>query len=74
MRRGEILLDLSILDGWDSELERMNAGKEGEQYVYPDVFIRRLDAAQMEGETWIPQDPHSRRREEEEDLGVGGDR
>lgn len=42
MRRGEILLDLSILDGWDSELEKMNAGKEGEQYVYPDVFIRLL--------------------------------
>ena len=42
MRRGEILLDLRILDGWDSELEKMNKGKEGEQYVYPDVFIRLL--------------------------------
>jgi hypothetical protein len=42
VRRGVILLDLSILDGWDSELERMNSGKEGEQYVYPDVFTRLL--------------------------------
>ena len=42
MRCGEILLDLRILDGWGSELEKMNAGKEGEQYVYPDVFIRLL--------------------------------
>lgn len=29
VRRGEILLDLRILDRWDSELERMNKGKEG---------------------------------------------
>lgn len=42
MKRGEILLDLRILDRWDSELERMNAGKEGGQYVYPEIFIRLL--------------------------------
>ena len=42
MRRGEILLDLRILDRWDSELERMNAGKEGGRYVYPEVFVRLL--------------------------------
>ena len=42
MKRGEILLDLRILDRWDSELEKMNKGKEGEQYVYPEIFIRFL--------------------------------
>ena len=42
MKRGEILLDLRILDRWDSELERMNRGKEGGQYVYPEIFIRLL--------------------------------
>ena len=42
MKRGEILLDLRILDGWGSELERMNAGKEGGRYVYPEIFIKLL--------------------------------
>jgi hypothetical protein len=42
VKRGEILLDLRILDSWDSELERMNAGKEGGRYVYPEIFVRLL--------------------------------
>jgi len=42
VKRGEILLDLRILDGWGFELERMNAGKEGGRYVYPDIFIKLL--------------------------------
>ena len=42
MKRGEILLDLRILDKWDSELERMNSGKEGGRFVYPEVFVRLL--------------------------------
>jgi len=42
VRRGEILLDLRILDRWKVELERMNAGKEGGRYVYPEVFIKLL--------------------------------
>jgi hypothetical protein len=42
VRRGEILLDLRIVDAWDSELERMNAGKEGGQYAYPELFIKLL--------------------------------
>jgi hypothetical protein len=29
VKRGEILLDLRILDRWNDELERINAGKEG---------------------------------------------
>jgi hypothetical protein len=35
VKRGEILLDLRILDRWNSELEGMNKGKEGGRYVYP---------------------------------------
>src|SRR3989304_6699676 len=42
VKRGEILLDLRILDRWDSELEEMNARKEGGRYVYPEIFVRLL--------------------------------
>jgi len=42
VKREEILLDLRILDRWKVELERMNRGKEGGQYVYPEVFIKLL--------------------------------
>jgi hypothetical protein len=42
VRRGEILLDLRILDRWNDELKGMNAGKEGGRYVYPQVFVRLL--------------------------------
>ena len=47
VKRGEILLDLRILERWDSELERMNAGKEGGRYVYPEIFIRLLGYMRM---------------------------
>ena len=30
VRRGEIILDFGIIDGWYDELERMNQGKRGE--------------------------------------------
>jgi len=40
VRRGELLLDLSFLDGWEEELEGMNAGKEGRRYRYPGVLIQ----------------------------------
>jgi hypothetical protein len=42
VKRGEILLDLRILDRWDSELDAMNQGKEGGRYVYPEIFVRLL--------------------------------
>ena len=42
VKRGEILLDLRILDRWDDELDSMNKGKEGGQYVYPEIFVRLL--------------------------------
>jgi len=42
VKRGEILLDLRILDRWDSELDVMNQGKEGGRFVYPEIFVRLL--------------------------------
>jgi hypothetical protein len=42
VKRGEILVDLRILDRWDSELKRMNKGKEGGRYFYPEIFVRLL--------------------------------
>jgi hypothetical protein len=42
IRRGEILLDFDVIDSWDSELEKMNQGKEGRKFVYPDSFIKLL--------------------------------
>jgi hypothetical protein len=38
--RGEILLDLSLLQSWGNELEEMNSGRMGGRYRYPDSFIR----------------------------------
>jgi IS5 family transposase len=42
VRRGEILLDFDVIDNWDYELEKMNQGKEGRKFVYPDSFIKLL--------------------------------
>ena len=42
VRRGELLLDLDFVKGWESELEAMNKGKEGARFRYPDSFIRLL--------------------------------
>ncbi len=42
VRRGQVLLDLDVLDGWDNELSQMNHGKVGEPYDYPDSFIQLL--------------------------------
>src|SRR3989304_7753275 len=47
VKRGEILLDLRILDRWDSELEEMNARKEGGRYVYPEIFVKLLGYVQL---------------------------
>ena len=40
VRRGEIILDFGIIDGWYDELERMNQGKRGAAYGYPDSFVQ----------------------------------
>lgn len=42
VRRGQVLLDFDVLDGWDNELSQMNEGKVGEPYYYPDSFIQLL--------------------------------
>jgi hypothetical protein len=42
VKRGEILLDFDVIGNWDSELEKMNEGKEGRKFVYPDSFIKLL--------------------------------
>jgi len=38
VRRGEILFSLDFLDKWDEEIERMNRGKRGRPYEYPESF------------------------------------
>jgi len=42
VKRGEILLSFDVIDNWDTELEKMNEGKEGKKFVYPDSFIKLL--------------------------------
>jgi hypothetical protein len=42
VRRGEVILDFDVIDSWNSELKRMNNGKKGAQYDYPDSFVQLL--------------------------------
>jgi hypothetical protein len=42
VRRGEIILGFDIIDNWNNELHRMNLGKEGALYRYPDTFVLLL--------------------------------
>jgi hypothetical protein len=42
VKRGEVLLDFDVIDNWPTELEKMNQGKEGRKFVYPDSFIKLL--------------------------------
>jgi IS5 family transposase len=42
VRRGQVLLDFDVLDGWYHELSQMNRGKVGEPYDYPNSFIQLL--------------------------------
>jgi hypothetical protein len=42
VRRGELLLDLDFVEGWEKELEAMNKDKEGARFHYPDSFIHFL--------------------------------
>ena len=39
VRRGEILFSYDFLDTWGYELERMNEGKKGKPFKFPDSFI-----------------------------------
>jgi hypothetical protein len=42
VRRGQVMMDFDIIDGWQEELDRMNQGKIGEPYHYPDSFVQLL--------------------------------
>jgi hypothetical protein len=42
VRRGEILLNFSIINNWRQELKKLNEGKVGEPYHYPESFITLL--------------------------------
>ena len=42
VRRGQVMLDFGVIDGWQDELEKMNQGKVGEPYHYPESFIQLL--------------------------------
>jgi len=42
VRRGEIYLSLDFLENWDEELEKMNKGKVGRPYLYPQTFMQFL--------------------------------
>jgi hypothetical protein len=36
VRRGEVILDFNVMNKWNNEIERMNDGKEGASYKYPE--------------------------------------
>jgi len=42
IRRGELLLGLDFLEGYDEELEGMNKGKEGRPYTLTNSYLRFL--------------------------------
>ena len=42
VRRGEVVLDFDVIKNWNSELNKMNDGKEGASYRYPDSFVQLL--------------------------------
>ncbi len=42
VKRGELLIDLDFLENWEDELERMNEGKRGRPFEYPEQFIEFL--------------------------------
>jgi len=42
VRRGEVILDFDIIDSWYVELGRMNEGKRGATYGYPNSFVQLL--------------------------------
>ena len=39
VRRGELYISLDFLDSWDDELAKMNKGKVGRPFVYPENFM-----------------------------------
>ena len=47
VRRGEILLGFDVIDNWGKELAKMNNGKIGEPFHYPDTFVLMLGYAKV---------------------------
>lgn len=47
VRRGEILLDFSILEDWDREVRHMNDSGRGRPFKYPDSLIRLLASIRL---------------------------
>lgn len=45
VRRGELYLNVDWVDSWDDELARMNGGKRGRPYGYPETMMDFLGAA-----------------------------
>lgn len=42
VRRGEVVLDFDVIKNWDNELDKINEGKEGASYRYPNSFVQLL--------------------------------
>jgi len=40
VRRGEMYISFEFLDSWDDELRKMNKGKVGRKFNYPEKFIK----------------------------------
>ncbi|MGP6206672.1 IS5 family transposase [Cuniculiplasma sp. SKW3] len=38
--RGRMIFDLDFVQKWDAELKRMNSGKRGSPYLFPESFMR----------------------------------
>jgi len=69
VKRGDFYFSFEFLDSWDQELDRMNRGKRGRPFGYPEVFAQfsglmyeflRLPYRQLEGalrklEKFIPK-------------------
>jgi hypothetical protein len=36
------MMDFDVIDDWQEELDKMNDGKEGALYRYPDSFVQLL--------------------------------
>jgi len=47
VRRGEILLDFSVLDGWNREVKLMSVGRRGRPFTYPDSLIGLLASIRL---------------------------
>ena len=42
VRRGELYLSLDFLESWDNELDKMNKGKKGAPFAYPEPFVNYM--------------------------------